>query len=395
MYSPKVINRNIAAVESQTGLALREHTIVEVLEHTEHLNKLVEPALGGKLRLKRPLTEEENLFITNEQMMCKLSFPYWATRYAYIRHEKGGETLISFRESQEILLSRIGKIQETGKPILIINLKARQIYASTLSELILTHKATTTTGITSVLAADEPAQSDFLFNMMQRVYQHLPFYLKPHRKYEVKGTQMFFDELDSNILVDSGNKKGGGLGQGKAIHAGHLSELATWNDPDMVTADLIPAIISARSANTFFILESTAKGRSNRWHDWWFQAKDGAFFGFEPVFIPFYVLKEKYADDPPTLWQPSERSETFAKSLLVSKGVSLTKKQLYWWEQTYNSYKAGNKLNEFFAEYASDDEEAFQSTGKSVFPIEVVQDLRRKALTKSRTAYVFEERQLV
>lgn len=393
MYSPKVIAKLANQIESTTSLKLKEHSIPEVDEWLERMSEVCVPDGRERWKWNRPLSPEEQEFVFNEQLMCKINFPYWATRYAYIRHEKGGEVRIKFRESQEIMLGHICRMQEEGVPILIINLKARQIYSSTLSELILTHKVTTTTGITSLLAADEPAQSEFLFNMMQRVYEHLPWFLRPHRKYEVKGTQMLFDELDSNILVESGNRKVGGIGQGKAVHAGHLSELATWVNPDMVTADLMPAILSAASKDTFFILESTAKGKMSRWRDWWISAKRDEFFGFRPVFIPWYVLKEKYATDPPVDWVPTERTIIRGKSLEV-RGVELTKKQLYWWERTYNSYKAQNKLNEFFAEYASDDEEAFQLTGKSVFPTEVIQDLRRKAMLRPYCPYQIEERGL-
>jgi hypothetical protein len=49
-------------------------------------------------------------------------------------------------------------------------------------------------------------------------------------------------------------------------------------------------------------------------------------------------------------------------------------------------------LNAFFAEYCADDEEAFQLSGRSVFPTEVIQDLRRKAMTKVFAPYQFEER---
>lgn len=394
MYSQKAIARAASEVESQTSLTLREYTPDEVTNHLAAIDGMVELIGRERWRWNRNPTEAEQAFILNERLMCKISFPYWATRYAYIRNEKGGDDRIKFRESQELLLANISEMQDAGLPIFIINLKARQIYSSTLSELILTHKVTSTGGITSLLAADEPKQSEFLFNMMQRVFEHLPFYLQPHRKYEVKGTQMFFDQLDSNILVDSGNKMGGGLGQGKALHCGHLSEVATWADPGMIMEDLIPAILSAASPQSFWIFESTARGKVSHWRDWWLAAKRKKFFGFKPVFIPFYVLKEKYAMDPPPGWGPSTRAITLADSLKVTKGVELTRKQMYWWDNTYESYKEQNDLSSFFAEYASDDEEAFQLTGRSIFPIEVIQDMRRRAMMKGFAPYQIEERGL-
>jgi hypothetical protein len=396
MYSPKVTAKKVAEVEKSFSINLTEHSLAEVDDWNHRLSKLVHPDSTDKTpQLIRPMNDEEKAFVVNELMMIRINYPYWATRYAFIRDHKGGETRIKFWESQQFMLDTIGALEEQNKPILLLNLKARQIGSSTISESILTHKVITTQGITSMLAADEPGQSEFLFNMMERIYDHLPFWMKPHRKYQVKGTQMFFDELDSNILVDSGNKRVGGLGQGKAIHCGHLSELSTWENPEQVTEDLFPAIMSAVSPNTFFILESTAKGRVNHFRDWWIAAKKKRFHGFTPIFIPWYAIKEKYQADPIPDWLPTTRSLEMAKALLVTHNVSLTKKQLYWWEKTYESYKEENRLNAFFAEYCADDEEAFQLSGRSVFPIEVVQDLRRKAMTRCFTPYQFEEKGLI
>ncbi len=392
MYSPKVIAASVASVESKMGITLKEHTIAEVEEWNYRLNKLINPestptSFKG---LTRPLSEEENLFISNELLMSRINYPYWATRYAWIRRDKGGEIRMQFWESQEMILKVMGALEESLKPILLLNLKARQVGSSTLAESVMTHRVITTPGITSLVAADEPGQSEFMFNMMERLYDKLPYWMRPHRKFNVKGTQMFFDELDSNILVDSGNRRVGGMGQGKAVHLGHLSELATWENPDMVTEDLFPAVMSALSPQTFFIMEFTAKGKVNATRDWWINAKRKKFYGFTPVFIPWYAIKEKYATDPPSAWIPTTRSLTMAKSIEATKNTRITKKQLYWWEKTYESYREDNRLNAFYAEYASDDEEAFQLTGKSIFPLETVQDLRRKAMLRPYCPYQIE-----
>src|ERR1019366_3759530 len=130
---------------------------------------------------------------------CKINFPYWATRYAFIKRDKGGLCRFSFWESQEMLLETIGSMEDQGIPVLIINLKARQVGSSTLSEAILTHKAIYSGGTTSLVASDEPNKSEFLFNMMERIYDNLPLYLRPHRKFRVKGSQLYFDVQDSLI----------------------------------------------------------------------------------------------------------------------------------------------------------------------------------------------------
>ena len=51
------------------------------------------------------------------------------------------------------------------------------------------------------------------------------------------------------------------------------------------------------------------------------------------------------------------------------------------------SYKETGKLHEFFAEYASDDQEAFQLAGRTVFDTELLNDLHRKAKAKPLACY--------
>jgi len=319
------------------------------------LDKLIHPDSTDKnFKLIRTLTEDERRFIQNELLMSKINYPYWATHYAWIKTDKGFEDRIRFWESQEMILSIISNLEEAEKPILLINLKARQIGASTIYESILTHRVITTPSVTAILAADEPGQSEFLFNMMERFYNHLPWWMKPHREFHVKGTQMFFDQIDSLIIVDSGNRRQGGIGQGKSVQLGHLSELATWQYPDMITEDLMPAIESGMSPRTFFVMESTAKGEGNDWHNWWRLAKRNKFHGFTPIFIPWYAIKEKYAANPPGGWVPTSVTEGMRASLRGSRGVEITNKQSYWWEKTFESYREDNKLNEFYSEYCVD-----------------------------------------
>lgn len=393
-YSSASIAAAAAHLESVLPLRLTEHSLAEVDGWLERINSSVKIDDAGRITQRRALEEDEKNFIANELAMSKINFPYYATRYVWIRRDKGGDVRFRFWESQELMLKAISQLEDAQLPIFLLNLKARQVGSSTLSEAILTHKVLTTPSITSLLAADEAKQSEFLFNMMERVFNHLPFWMRPNRLYHVKGSHMFFDKMDSNVLVDVGNKRDGNVGQGKALHCGHLSELATWQNPEMVSEDLIPAILSAASPASFWIFESTAKGKMSHWRDWWMAAKRGRFHGFVPVFIPWWIISEKYAAEPVAGWVPSERVERLARTLQLRKGVTISRKQRYWWDRTYESYKEENRLNAFFAEYASDDEEAFQLTGKSVFPIETIQDLRRRAMERTLITYEFQERGL-
>jgi hypothetical protein len=393
MYSNKVIAAKAALIESSLPIKLKEHSIDEVDRWVEHFKTLVHPdSTAMNPKRVRNLNEQENLFATNEVMMCKISYRYWATRYAFIKQDKGGLARLKFWESQEMLMDTISTLEEAKKPMLLINLKARQVGSSTLSESILTHKAIYGTGTTSIVASDTPEKSEFLFNMMERICNNLPSYLQPSRKFHVKGSQLFFDTQDSLIQVDSGNKRSGGIGQGVTVHSGHLSELATWDNVEQITQDLIPAVISGSSPNTFFIMESTANGKQGFWYESWRDAKRKRFYGFIPVFIPWWAIKEKYATEPDLGWGPSERVMRLAMTIKSEKGVDLNRKQMFWWEQMYESYKAKDRLHEFFAEYASDDQEAFQLSGKTVFSTEKLNDLIRIAKTQTMNLFELQEK---
>ena len=380
MYSAKLIAAKAAKIESNFSIKLKEHSVSEVSQWVEHFKSLVHPdSTEMNPKWVRLPNEREQAFISNEILMCKISYPYWATRYAFIKRDKGGLARLKFWESQEMLLETIARLEEANLPILLVNLKARQVGSSTLSESVLTHKAIYSTGTTSLVASDEPTKSGFLFNMMERIYENLPLYLQPHRKFHVKERQLFFDQQDSLISVDSGNKRVGGIGQGVTIHSGHLSELATWTNTEQITQDLIPAVLSGASPNTFFIMESTANGKNGFWYEAWRAAKRKKFFGFVPVFIPWWAIKEKYQAEPVLGWAPSDRIIKQAATIKGTKGIEITRKQMYWWDQTYDSFAEDDRLHEFYAEYASDDSEAFQLSGKTVFPTEQLNDMLRQA----------------
>lgn len=393
MYSKKIIAAKAAQLEAAFPLKLKEYSVEEIEYWVDRLKQLIHPdSTENKPKLVRDLHEDEQNFIANEIAMTKISYPYWAPRYAFIKYDKGGVRRLRFAESQEMLLSVLATLEESGKPAKILNLKARQVFSSTFSETVITHKVMNTAGITSVVASDEPNKSEFMFNMMERIYDNLPFYLKPHKKFRVKGSQLYFDKLDSLIDVDSGNKKVGGIGQGMTIHSGHLSELATWNNTSQITADLLPAVMSGESTNTFFIIESTANGKHGALYEWWKAAKRKKFYGFVPVFIPWWIMTEKYATEPEDGWGPSERVTKLMVQIKQTKGIQLNRKQMFWWDTNYASYKEGDKLHEFFAEYASDDQEAFQLAGKTVFDTEKLNDMLRRAKTWPMGIYQVEER---
>jgi hypothetical protein len=355
--------------------------------------------------LLRPLKPEEERWILNELVMSKASFEYWATRYTLIKTKEASSTpLFPLFESQAIILDRIGKIEEkcvSGERldgILVAILKARQLGASTLSEAMIAHRAFLYGNTTALIAADVPAQSAYLYNMLERIYDNLPWWMQPEQKYREKESQLYFDRTDSLILVESGKSVRGGatlgqergqMGRGKTFPLAHLSEISTWENAAQIDDALMPAI--PRHHRTLAVFESTARGRGNEWHDMWLVACKGI-GRVVPIFIPWYGESKTYVSRAPEGWEPSDLAKAHAaRALEVSakwcgKTIRLDRNQLYWWETSRSEAKEKRKLHVFLAEYCADPSEAFQNTGQSVFPFEVLHEIRNRI--KEPLAYV-------
>lgn len=408
MYSPKVSANRLAKVTDKVRLGdptfdPKETSQADAVAKTRELQKI--RAKDGSLT--RPLTTEEERWIMNELVMSKCSFEYWATRYTVIKTKHAESArLYPLFESQTIIINKIGSIEEMCTRgdrydgILVAILKARQLGASTLAEAMLGHRAFLYGNTTSLIAADTPDQSEFLFNMFERIYDNLPWWMQPEQKSRVKGTRLHFDKTDSLILVESGRSIRGGsdvtqergqMARGKTINMAHLSEISTWENPEQIDDALLPSI--PRHPRTLAIWESTARGRGNAWHTIWNLAKKGT-GRLLPIFIPWYADQSvivrtgegvaAYIARAPEGWEPSALGLAHAeRALAVSarwcgRTIHLSKDQIYWWETERAAAVEKRTLHKFLAEYCADEGEAFQNTGRSVFPFEVLHDIRQK-----------------
>jgi hypothetical protein len=263
---------------------------------------------------------------------------------------------------------------------------------STISDMILAHRTFFYGNTTALIAADSDDRTPNLYEMVIRCYDNLPWWMQPRsadpkRDYRVKNKQIYFADQDSVVRFgSSGNMQGGdsgqekgSLGTGMTLPLVHLSELALWQNPYQIMDALMPSI--PMSPRSFAVLESTAKGRGNWWHEKWEAAKRGL-GRFRPVFIPWYTDPGTYKKPAPADYVPSDRALQHAERVKntserwVGKVVHLTRDQLFWWETTRAEYVDGKILPKFLAEFTSDDLESFQNTTIGVFPADMLDDMR-------------------
>ena len=400
MYHSQVIqlrlNRMADALRKTVSpkFEFRDIPIPEVNFWTDKLARIWDPEEQKQLRA---FTPEEDAFVQHEIARSKCDYPYWVQRYAWIKTKAQEKVRVSFFESQKLILEKIANAEKaalagkTGDGILLNILKARQLGASTLSETIISHRVFFYANTAALVAAHVDEQSAYLFDMMERVYDSLPWWMAPQRKYLVKDKSMYFGELDNLILVNSAkNMQGnssdglkGSMGTGKTFPLVHLSELALWSEfAHQIDDALMPSI--PEHPRTLALFESTAKGRSNWWFDAWHAGKRGI-GRRQNVFIGWYMESHTYTKPAPLDWNPSDLAIAHAKKVLdtstqwCGKSIHLTKDQLYWWEFTRADYVERRKLSVFLAEYAADDIECFQNTTASVIPAEILNEMYVKA----------------
>lgn len=388
MYSQKITDQNLALLESKLGFSLVRVDAGRCLDVMQHLEGLRKPD-GG---LKRPLTKEEREFIRNERLVSQQDFLYWAERYAVIQKdgvEGGGIGRLKLWESQQILHNKIAECEERGVEairegatadgILIVDHKDRQVGHTMYARVACMHRLTTTPHTRGMAASVDEDKVLELYDRDKLIWDSLPFYLKPNLGFDVKAEHLYFDQINSRLLYQQG-KQQSGLGQGRQFDVSHITEVASLPYPAMLEHDFFPAL--PQNPYTLCILESTAQGRRNYWHDFTERVRKGRSARWVYVFVPYYAEKKKYRRTPPPGWKPDELTMMHAKKVyetskeFVGQDVLLSRETLFWYESTRKDYQDSGKLNLFLTNYAATPEESFQHTNLSAFSTEVIEKMR-------------------
>jgi hypothetical protein len=347
----------------------------------------------------RPFTDEEELFLAATRLRITIDFPYFAERFVWIDQEGHGlRPLYPLWESQRCFLDKVAAMElaiyRAGAPdgILINELKARQLGISTISEAMVAHRVLTRPHVRALCGADVEDQAKYLWDMVERIYDNLPWFLKPDRLTRVKGRELSFSNASMlrsawgkstrGELQEVTGRQKGHIGRGKTFSVVHISELSTWDNPQQLDGSLLQTI--PMDPDTLVILESTAKGAGNWWHNHWLTTEEGH-GRYQNHFVPWGAEPSKYTQPAPGDWMPSEttlQEATKAERIwpkYLGHPVYLTRDQLYFYERTREYFVRKNNLAEFLEEYASDPEACFLYSGRSVWSLEQLELLDRLA----------------
>lgn len=337
------------------------------------------------------LSASEKEFVYGEMEHCVSDARYYLENYHVIQTEdKGLSCLTPFWESQELMYYEIITIQRDGKPVKLLILKARQQGGSELAAGLVFHKTIFTETCNSLIVAQDPSQSDFIFSKSRTAYDYLPWWMKPEQRYDAKGRYMVFDKKDdterqlypglrSQFIVEAANKMSS-VARGKTIRAAHFSELSSWGDGGILAKSIFPTM---NASDELAIMESTALGRQGFFFKFWREVEKGKHEDWTPCFIPVYRTLKKYSLPikaghvlaPPL----SKEEEAVRKKVMRKDGVMLPDEHFNWKRAMIRKFIAltGSEWD-FYGEYPSNPEEAFQGTGQSAFPRRMLHDIRER-----------------
>jgi hypothetical protein len=147
LYSTKIIEANVDLFEAKNGWRPVRHTLNEVNEFKEGINRLVKIGSNSKgswIESVAPMTEKRQAeiyrWIENEQVLCGLDSLYWEENYAFVCDEKGQIYKFQPRMSQRIYDSVIADFDELQVSIELLILKGRQLGITTQTALKFLHR---------------------------------------------------------------------------------------------------------------------------------------------------------------------------------------------------------------------------------------------------------------
>ena len=332
------------------------------------------------------LGREELAFVEEEVDRCAFDLLYYLENYHVILADDGSfKTLFPFWGSQDIFYAWFTETRAKGGQTKGIVLKGRQEGLSTLIQAIILWLTMFNEGFASLLVAHEPGAAGKIFDMSRRAWEHLPWWMRPEKRYEAMGKWLVFDRddaldrlrhpgLQSSITVQAANKVTG-VGVGQTYRAAHLSELPRWVDPGILNRDLLPTL---HAPDLFAVMESTAVTQGDFWHSLWNDSLEGR-LDWDPIFIPFYRRPEyslPIPEDEKFVRTPEE--EAIAKRVKEETPDHFEfTDEIFNWRRAKIAFYISTEGDEwlFRRDYPITDQESFQASGLCAFDKKKLQSM--------------------
>ena len=288
-----------------------------------------------------------------------------------IRDKNGNLINLKFNSAQEKFYSLLKESYGT-KPSRFIVLKARQLGISTFTEAFITFMTMFNPNTSSVLMAHLSESASAIFNMTKLFVNELPSGMQPQQKYS-NAKEIVFDGdngLKSSIRVMVASD----ATRGSTYKYAHLSEVAFWEHPEEALLALNQAV--PMTNDSLIVIESTANG-FNYFYNLWQDAVNGR-NDYTPLFFPWYV--------DPLYTKPYDGFELTSYEASIKEKYDLTLDQLQW-RRWCIANNCGGDETKFRQEYPITPEEAFITSGTSIFNTEQILEHMKNLPQPLRVGY--------
>ncbi len=283
-------------------------------------------------------------------------------------------TRLVLNPAQRRVHEAILRQRAAGHPARVIILKARQPGISTLAAGYQAAALLTQPYASGMVIAHLDDAAIKLFQKTLFMLQRLPEDFRPTVASD-RRTEILLDRLpcqDGDVMLRTllmvGTASGQQLWRGLTLQTVHASEFAYFPRPEESLIGMLQAV--PKTPQSLVMLESTANGIGNVFHDEYVRAEAGE-SGFTPVFIPWFDLVENRMIVPRDfVLEPEERE--------LKRAFGLDDEQLQWRRYTLFTQCRGN-TDLFAQEYPGTAAEAFLVTGRPAFPVKILRSMWERA----------------
>jgi len=351
-------------------------------------------------------------------MRWKNDFPAYAAEVLKIRTKEGGLVPFRLNRAQLRVWDLIKEDMDANRPVRLYLLKARQLGMSTFTEGLGYWYLTLNTHRDGLIVAHDTDAASRIFSMMQLMWQEAPEAVRPMRRISNRREMWWANAsypqdgsdnpgLQSRVLIATADNRN--FGVSGTLQFAHLSEFARYPEVNSNIAETMKTFRQAvpRKPGTFVIYETTAKG-FNMGKDVW----DDDHNGIRKVFLSWVADDEytspeplavdeleqrpegRYGDEEQVRTSVLKELEFWYPEMATPEWLSRESlKRLRWRREQIDQEFDGDK-GVFRQEHPVTAQEAFVTSGTSVFPVSKLTD-RKTALEVNRppiTAYAYNKR---
>lgn len=296
--------------------------------------------------------------ITEDQLDTIRDFRKFAPKFLVIRTKSGLPKAFSFNRAQQYLHERLERQKELAGRVRAIVLKGRQQGCSSYIQGRFFHQVITSRGKKAFILTHDKEATKNLFSMAQRFYENLEPGLIP-KPDTANAKELYFREFDSGYAVGTAGNKA--VGRSQTIQLMHASEVGFWQFAAEHSQGVMQAVAGADG--TEIIMESTANGIGNYFHQRWLEAMNPD-SEYQAIFLPWY-WQDEYTFNADGMKLTDEEGDLF--SIYGENGLSLP--HLAWRRKKIaefsKDYEAGRER--FNVEYPLNANEAFKNAVARAF----------------------------